>query len=548
MPVLRKLGIIGWDHLEIPILAGIVTGDPILMIGTKGENKSGAIRTIAKALGEEIKQYDASKALFEDIMGIPAPAPAVENTSLLRKLILIMCKSFGFAHALVTLNTHQLKEILQEIKEISSSLTNSPNPDEIIYLKTPLSLTDDVKFLFIDEISRCNPQMQNKWFELVRDRKIMGMQTSANRAFAAMNPDTYAGSNTLDEAFMGRFAFFLPAPKTVEMELADIEAICRIEDSCDAPVLKKDTNFLGIEGIDIEQAQKGVQEIRRIVADATGHYSIVQEEYEKDIVHYLALWGKTLYQEGIEVDGRRLSTVRRNIIAALAVKKSMQDTMPEGEDLSALLLEIIQVSLPEIITGDIDTTKIYVAHKTAAETIESGSRFLFKLNTMSDPVEIAKTLKEEIDKVPLDWQTRLVERIVEKVEKGFQSAQNEKEIIRAISTVLVITRPVLNDEIKITAENKLRLLESYKKIISGSEFSKRHEIKSTSDARAFQKIYDISSNQDPQTAAYLSAVTNARLFGNQSLQSPRAVKRRLESIEAETRNIIGEVFEHGQKD
>ncbi|MDI6642277.1 MAG: MoxR family ATPase, partial [Elusimicrobiota bacterium] len=158
MKILNKLGIYGLDEIEDIIIAGLVTGDPVLLIGKHGSAKTLLVRRIAQSLGYKFIAYDASKALFDDVVGFPNPQSLCEGT--------------------------------------------------VDYISTPISIWDK-EFVLIDEISRATPSMQNKWLEIIRSRQLMGKPVpNLKYVFAAMNPPvSYVGSIALDVALAGRFAF-----------------------------------------------------------------------------------------------------------------------------------------------------------------------------------------------------------------------------------------------------------------------------------------------------------------------------------------------------
>ena len=72
MKILEQLGIYGWKREdEDLLLASLLTGDPLLLIGPHGSAKTACAMKIAEALGKRFIQYDASKCLFEDVLGYP---------------------------------------------------------------------------------------------------------------------------------------------------------------------------------------------------------------------------------------------------------------------------------------------------------------------------------------------------------------------------------------------------------------------------------------------------------------------------------------------
>ena len=70
--ILSQLGIYGWKEAdENLVLASLLTGDPLLLIGHHGCAKTHVANKVAQALGRRFLVYDASKCMFEDILGYP---------------------------------------------------------------------------------------------------------------------------------------------------------------------------------------------------------------------------------------------------------------------------------------------------------------------------------------------------------------------------------------------------------------------------------------------------------------------------------------------
>jgi MoxR-like ATPase len=70
MNLLECLGVYGWDtETENAVLASLITGDPILLIGKLGSAKTYMPEVLAGALEKRYQSYDASKCLFEDTIG-----------------------------------------------------------------------------------------------------------------------------------------------------------------------------------------------------------------------------------------------------------------------------------------------------------------------------------------------------------------------------------------------------------------------------------------------------------------------------------------------
>jgi MoxR-like ATPase len=163
---LTSLGAYGFRDLEPVLLAALVTEDPILLIGKSGTGKTFLLNSISEALGLEHRHYNASLVSFDDLVGFPYPDDARES---------------------------------------------------VRFLETPATIWS-AESVLVDEISRCKPEHQNRFFSLVHERRVQGMALEKLRyRWAAMNPSTpdqggsedYAGSEPLDPALADRFAVVL---------------------------------------------------------------------------------------------------------------------------------------------------------------------------------------------------------------------------------------------------------------------------------------------------------------------------------------------------
>ena len=185
--VFDSLGLCGWQSLEPVVLASLASRMPVLLVGYHGSGKSLAIESIAKALGLDFRSYNASLINYDDLTGIPVPSA--------------------------------------DFKELS-------------YISSDCSIWD-AQAVFMDEINRTKPELQNKLFPIIYDRRIQGkLLERLEYRWAAMNPcklddDTdsgdseditdpeYFGAFPLDPALADRFPFIIEVPVWSDFSLQD---------------------------------------------------------------------------------------------------------------------------------------------------------------------------------------------------------------------------------------------------------------------------------------------------------------------------------------
>ncbi len=172
----ESLGIRGWQRLDAILLAALAAEAPLLLVGAHGTAKSLLVERVAGALGHSFRHYNASLLNYDDLVGIPMP----DETG----------RELHFAAA----------------------------PGAVW----------GAEFVFLDEISRCRVDLQNKLFPLIHERRVAGVDLPALRhRWAAMNPppaaqpapgdDDYLGAEPLDPALADRFAFVVRVPTWDEL-------------------------------------------------------------------------------------------------------------------------------------------------------------------------------------------------------------------------------------------------------------------------------------------------------------------------------------------
>ncbi len=173
---LARLGVYGFEAVELVILSALVTEDPLLLIGNSGTGKTFLLNSISEALGLEHRHYNASLISFDDLVGFPYPD---EDKSCVK------------------------------------------------FLETPATVWG-AESVLVDEISRCKPEHQNRLFSLVHERRIQGISLEKLRfRWAAMNPcsadhgNEYGGSEALDQALADRFGLIVRVGDWRDLSLAN---------------------------------------------------------------------------------------------------------------------------------------------------------------------------------------------------------------------------------------------------------------------------------------------------------------------------------------
>ncbi len=268
---LRSLGLHGLDHLDAVVVAALASEEPLLLVGPHGSAKSALLNRVARALGLEHRHYNASLVSFDDLLGFPVPNDA---------------------------------------------------RDGLQYLRTPATLWD-AQSIFLDEISRCRPEVQNKLFSIVHERRVMGIALERLRyRWAAMNPpaafdesgnfdDAYLGSQPLDPALADRFAFVVELPTMAEMSPADRR---RLIAHGDDPLRKPPRDPLRDSPRDaLRDPLPGATPLHALVEAAREHQRLSLEAFDDWVVGYVDSLVAPLAEAQMPISGRRAAMLRRSI-------------------------------------------------------------------------------------------------------------------------------------------------------------------------------------------------------------------------------------------
>jgi MoxR-like ATPase len=302
--VLRSLNIFGLDHLDPIILAALADEQPLLLIGAHGTAKSALLNRIAEMLELKHRHYNASLISFDDLLGYPVP---------------------------------------------------NAEKNGLTYLRTENDLWD-AESVFLDEISRCRPESQNKLFSVIHERRVQGLSLKNLKfRWAAMNPplspdseevdddEIYSGSLPLDPALADRFPWVVVIPKLSELPKKDRLSIIR---SGDAKINSK----------------LNLTELIREVRDARS----LQSETDLDwAVEYVGSVLTPLEEAGFTLSGRRAAFLARNIMFV----HSAQQVLGRKESISSSAYLALKWGLPQRALGrTLNESKLNAIHKLALQT------------------------------------------------------------------------------------------------------------------------------------------------------------------------------------
>lgn len=252
---LSKLGVYGYNPAEPVILASLVSGDPILLVGKAGTGKTFLLNSLAEALGLEHRHYNASLIAFDDLVGFPWPEEG------------------GCG---------------------------------IKYIQTPATVWQ-AESVLIDEINRCKPEHQNRLFSLVHERRIQGLKLERLKyRWAAMNPpgfddngDGYSGCEPLDGALADRFAFIIKVADWIDLCEEDRRSIA---DPRGDGKISQDTCGLG------DYLKSAEEKFAKLLASPPA----VTWEYARRVADILS-------DSNVRLSPRRVRQLTRNLLALDAV-------------------------------------------------------------------------------------------------------------------------------------------------------------------------------------------------------------------------------------
>jgi len=444
-----RLGLYGLQSITPVLLAALATEAPLLLIGPHGTAKSLLLTRVAAALGLTFRHYNASLLNFDDLVGFPVPG-----------------KDGG-----------------------------------LDYLRTPAAIWGAQAVIF-DEISRCRPDIQNKLFPIIHERKVQGLELDGLRyRWSAMNPPStedsdngYLGSEPLDAALADRFAFIAEMPAwgrlSEQEQLAVIQAV-------DKPVTREDAQPL----INLlERAQQAI--------------ALVSQAMAGGVASYVRTLCALLAQAGITLSPRRAAMLYRNILAVLACASLVSPALSASD--AALLA--VSCALPQRAQGlVVPEVKLLAAHKEA-----------WRLSSMAanDPLKLILCTAEPLARLQLAVTAVTLDKValsqvVADVLAQLPCGAREAAIIHLFETGAIG---------RLNAAVAGQAADLYRDLVTAPRFSETmHAVHPR--FKTWGKVKDLLSQLDPtDPLANLQANALAAAFARKDINTPEDAQRAFDAF------------------
>ncbi len=437
--LLGRLGIFGLDGLAPVIVAALATEEPLLLIGPHGTGKTLLLTRVAEALGLVFRHYNASLVNFDDLVGFPLPGPG----------------------------------------------------GSLDYAQTPATIWGAEAVIF-DEISRCRPDIQNKLFPIVHERRVQGLLLdSLQYRWAAMNPPStdddetgYTGSEPLDTALADRFAFVVEMPGWGSLSEHEQMAVV---------LAGKD---------DWDRTAAG--ELNAILVSVRSAITVLQSSLGGSVAVYVRTLMALLEQAGITLSPRRGSMLLRSVIATHAAAVALDPSVRPADSALLALLS----ALPQRAEGlPVPRTKVLAAHRQAWRLAAIKPKDpLRDILTVADPVARVR-LAVAAPKLPKGEFSGIVADAVAQLPAGAREAV----IVHVFETGAVG---------RLNAAVAEQIAETYGNVALPVEFSEKVHSRS-GRFKTWQAIKNLLSRLDPaKPRAHLAGNCLAAGFARDEITSP----------------------------
>jgi len=447
----KALGLQGFKELAPVLLAALATEEPLLLIGPHGTAKTLLLTRVAAALGLTTRHYNASLLNFDDLVGFPLPG---KNGCL-------------------------------------------------EYVKTPAAIWGAGAVIF-DEISRCRPDIQNKLFPIIHERKVQGLPLEALRyRWAAMNPPStddqnngYLGSEPLDTALADRFALIVEMPNWNSLSEAEQIAVIQAEET----------------PLDADAVLALVQIIARIRAALP----IIKITLAAGIASYVRTLVALLAQADFALSPRRAGMLYRSILAVHAAAMAIDPSSSPSD--SALLA--VRNSLPHRAQGiPLPDVKLLAAHRDAWHFVNIDP---------ADPLKAILCAADPLERFRLAVATPVLpegefSRVIADALAQLQAGAREAAIVHLFETGAVG---------RLNAAVSGQAAEIYRDVATPLNFSETLHA-SHGRFQAWSKVKDLLSRLDPaEPRAHLRANALAAAFARKELATPGDAEKAFQSFAA----------------
>jgi hypothetical protein len=362
----HKLGIFGWGEIEPVILSAIIADKSILFIGDHGANKTEACEVISRAiLGDSIKfrHYEVPHLNFDDLLGYTNP------------------------------------------KKLASG--------KLEFVETPISIWGAQAALF-DEINKVNPFVQGKLHEIIRTKKIMGLETELQICFSAVNPPVKYQTSFMDLPLASRFC------------MVQVPSFTEFEDKIQSQILNKGKT-------------NGCIKLRRVMGRAKKHINEIDSVEINPIVMKIM---KDLKTAKVNFSGRQARDLKRMFVACKTLSGVSSITF-DTDTLTAITMSNIP-EVNSVCRSDAEPQQVYgIIH-----TVLQGFKF-------NDPMVLADGI-EDLAKMDLkgldllDWMASLrtaisgennmkaLEKAVIELDKKQIDIRIKDKILSSVTKIMVL--------------------------------------------------------------------------------------------------------------
>lgn len=326
--ITEPLGLYGWKKSEPVLLAALLSEDPLLLVGAHGCAKSFVLERLAESLAMEFRAYNASLINYDDLVGVPLP---------------------------------------------------DATRTKLEYLSSPESIWN-AEVVFIDEISRTRPELQNKLFPIIYDKRVQGRNLSRLvYRWAAMNPPPtdeeldegdalYLGSEPLDAALADRFPFIMSVPDWADLSPDDQKNVLSDQ-------------FAGRHEFPVA--------IRELITEARKRYETLIPELTQRLSSYIITLISKLRAAHYDVSTRRATMLLRCAIAVHAAREVLaQQTNDETPQLYDSALLALLNTLPDRARRKVSAAELTAICKSAWDlSLLDEDDPLTQLMKINDPVK-----------------------------------------------------------------------------------------------------------------------------------------------------------------